>query len=137
MPVYEFSCNACGARTSVFVRSVNSDVNGVCERCGSSDLHRLISKVAVIHTAFQPGEFTKQKLLDGVDYTNPKSMAQFFRNMGQEFQDGQNDYMDEIIGRLDAGDSVEQALDLNMHDHAGHDHGDSGGESESGGDAAE
>ena len=35
MPIYEFRCNACRRRTSVFVRSVNSPVTGACEHCGS------------------------------------------------------------------------------------------------------
>ena len=61
------------------------------------------------------------------DVTDPASMAGFFRRMGESFQDEPNEHMDEIIGRLDHGERVEQALDLHMHDHGGgdvHDGGD-------------
>ena len=117
MPVYEFSCNACGARVSLFSRSMTSDLKGVCERCGSPDLQRIFSKFAVLRAPFDPGKLNKQELLDGVDYSNPASMAQFFRRMGNEFQDDRNDYMDDIIGRLDKGERVEHALGMDEHFH--------------------
>src|SRR5712692_10301020 len=107
MPVYEFACNACGAPVSIFVRSISSEVNGACERCGSKDLRRLISRVAVLRPAFDPTSLSKEQLLDGVDYTNPASMAQFFRRMTEEFHDEPNDYMSEIVGRLDKGEAVQ------------------------------
>jgi putative FmdB family regulatory protein len=122
MPVYEFSCKACGARFSHFVRSVTSEVNAACDRCGSADVARLVSRFAVGRAPFDPRKLNKQELLDGVDYSNPASMAQFFRKMKGEFQDEDNDHMDEIIGRLDHGEAVDKALDIDLqHDH---DHGD-------------
>ncbi len=47
MPIYEFTCQACQAPLSVFVRSVSSEVNAKCEKCGSTDLKRAISSFAV------------------------------------------------------------------------------------------
>jgi len=47
MPIYEFSCNNCKSLVSVFVRSMNSPVNGKCDSCGSTDLTRLISQVSI------------------------------------------------------------------------------------------
>ena len=76
-----------------------------------------------------PANLNHTEMLDGVDYTDPASMANFFRRMGESFQDEPNEHMDEIIGRLDAGDPVERALDLNMHSHEDgsfHVHGDEG-----------
>jgi putative FmdB family regulatory protein len=117
MPVYEFKCRSCQARVSVFVRSISSDVNGVCDRCGSTDLERLVSSFRVLRAPFDPSKLNKQRLLDGVDYTNPASMAQFFRRMTDEFQDEPNEHMDEIVGRLEHGEAVERALELDTHDH--------------------
>jgi len=45
MPIYEFLCDDCRRRTSVFTRSVSSPVAALCEHCGSSNLSRLISRV--------------------------------------------------------------------------------------------
>lgn len=117
MPVYEYRCNACGARLSVFVRSINSDVTAACDRCGSADLRRLVSRVAVIRGPVDPGTLNKNELLDGVHYGDPASMANFFRRMGDTFHDEPNEHMDEIIGRLDHGEPVEKALDLHTHVH--------------------
>ena len=129
MPIYEFRCNACGRRVSLFFRSMSTDATGVCDRCGSPDLSRLVSRVAIVRAPLDPGTLNKAELLDGVDYTDPASMAGFFRRMGESFQDEPNEHMDEIIGRLDHGERVEQALDLHMHDHGGGDvHG--GGDAE-------
>ena len=124
MPVYEFRCNACGAKVSLFFRSVTADATGACDRCGSTDMRRLISRVAVIHSAVKAQDLNKNELLDGVDYSDPASMANFFRRMGETFHDEPNEHMDEIIGRLDHGEAVEKALDLHTHAH------DDGGSSE-------
>ena len=121
MPIYEFRCKSCGARVSLFFRSMQSDATGVCSRCGSADLHRLMSSFRVLRPAFNPESFNKAELLDGVDYTDPASMANMFRRMGDTFQDAPNEHMDELIGRLEQGEPVEKALELDNH--AGHDHG--------------
>ena len=123
MPIYEFRCKACGAKVSLFFRSMRSEVGGVCDRCGSSDLQRLMSSFRVLRAPFNPTSLNKADLLDGVDYSNPASMASMFRRMGDTFQDEPNEHMDEIIGRLDHGEPVEKALDMNTH--TGHDHGTS------------
>ena len=48
MPIYEYSCNACSkSPVSVFVRSINSEVNATCDNCGSTDLTRLVSQVSI------------------------------------------------------------------------------------------
>src|SRR5204862_6115278 len=105
MPIYEYRCEACGARLSRFVRTIGADAAGTCDRCGSTDLHRLISRVAVVRAPLDPGTLNKQELLDGVDYSNPASMASFFRRMQDTFHDEPNEHMDEIVGRLDRGEA--------------------------------
>jgi putative FmdB family regulatory protein len=53
MPIYEFICQDCSKLTSVFVRSVSSDVNTTCEKCGSTNLKRAMSRVAIGRTEQQ------------------------------------------------------------------------------------
>ena len=64
-------------------------MSDTCDRCGSPDLQRLISKVAILRPAFDASKLDKRELLNGVDFQNPASMAQFFRKMGDTFQDEQ------------------------------------------------
>jgi putative FmdB family regulatory protein len=131
MPIYEYRCNACGARLSRFVRTISAEFDaGSCERCGGVDLRRLISRVAIVRAPLDPGTLNKNELLDGVDYSNPASMASFFRKMGDAFHDEPNEHMDEIIGRLDHGEPVHEALDLHMHDHSAEGGSSEGGNAE-------
>ena len=109
------------------------DATGTCERCGSEDLVRIFSSFRVMRPGFDVGKLNKRELLDGVNYTDPHSMANFFRKMQDTFQDGPDEHMDEMVQRLEHGEAVEKAMDLNMGsnykgDAHGHDHGEGGGE---------
>lgn len=46
MPLYEYACNDCRQKTSILVRSFKVEVKPVCEKCGSGNMRRLISRVA-------------------------------------------------------------------------------------------
>ena len=46
MPIYEFICQKCNARSSVLVRSIGQSVEVECPGCGSSDLKRALSTFA-------------------------------------------------------------------------------------------
>ena len=132
MPIYEFRCQSCSARVSIFFKMITTDATGTCERCGSEDLVRVFSSFRVLRTPFDIGGFNKKELLDGVDYTNPQSMANMFKRMQDTFQDEPNEHMDEMVKRLEYGEAVEKAMDLNMGsnykgDPHGHDHGHSHG----------
>ena len=125
MPIYEFRCNDCGAKSSQLFRHFTEDATGTCQRCGGTNTRRLFSSFRVRMSRPGPESLNKAELLDGVDYTNPASMASFFRRMGDAFQDEPNEHMDEMIGRLDKGEPVHKAMDLDMdgHSHEGHSHG--------------
>ncbi len=53
MPVYDYRCNACGRKAALFYKSYKdydaaNDANAhTCPHCGSHDLTRLISRVAI------------------------------------------------------------------------------------------
>ena len=129
MPIYEFRCASCNSKVAIFFKSMTTDATGTCEHCGSMDLRRLFSAFRVLKPAFDANNLNKAELLDGVDYTNPRSMANFFNRMQDQFQDEPNEHMSEMVGRLEKGEAVEKAMDLNMgsnykgDDHAGHHHG--------------
>jgi putative FmdB family regulatory protein len=42
MPIYEFTCQACGAR---FEELVRRDATAPCPECGSAEVERLLSQV--------------------------------------------------------------------------------------------
>lgn len=105
MPVYEFSCNACRATVSVFVRSMSSPVSGRCERCGSTDLRRLVSRFAVINA----GGFDSldDDSFAGMDENDPRAMAAWARRMRAEMGDEAGPEFDEMVERLERGESLD------------------------------
>ena len=46
MPIYEYTCCACGEISSIFIKSINSTVEPSCSRCESKDMKRVISSFA-------------------------------------------------------------------------------------------
>lgn len=50
MPIYEFRCGSCRRRVEIFTRSVSQPFEAVCDGCGSTDLRRLMPRVAVHRT---------------------------------------------------------------------------------------
>lgn len=106
MPVYEFACNACGARTSLFVRSVRSPVAASCQRCGSQDLRRLISRVTVLRSA-GGGSLDD---LEGLDESDPRSLARWARRLREELGEDAGPEFDEMVQRLERGEPLEDGL---------------------------
>ncbi len=53
MPIYEYTCNACNRLSSIFVRRVASAADPKCQHCGSADLRRAVSRIAVHKTEQQ------------------------------------------------------------------------------------
>ena len=102
MPIYEFRCAACRKRTSVFVRSVSADVSVACEHCGSSDLKRLFSRVAV-HRSGDEGGFDEASLAD-VDENDPRSMAKWVRKMSKDMGEPLDAEMEGELERMEAGE---------------------------------
>jgi putative FmdB family regulatory protein len=106
MPVYEFRCNHCGSRVSVFQRRVDSPVDAVCSRCGSADLTRLVSRFSVVR-----GEdavldtLDDDSLLAGVDESDPRSVAAWARKMSSRFGEEMEPEFDEMIDRMEAGET--------------------------------
>jgi putative FmdB family regulatory protein len=46
VPIYEFKCQDCGRLTSIFVRSMTSFYETVCQHCGGKWLERVVSRFA-------------------------------------------------------------------------------------------
>ena len=122
MPVYEFACNACGATVSVFVRSISATVAGKCDRCGSADLRRLVSRFAVIKSAGGNFDSLDDSMLDGVDESDPRAMASWARRMQREMGEDLGPEFDEMVDRVERGESMEGlGFDEDGHDDGGFD----------------
>ncbi|HXH21105.1 MAG TPA: zinc ribbon domain-containing protein [Dehalococcoidia bacterium] len=110
MPIYEFSCNSCQNRVSIFVRSMNSPVSGKCDRCGSEDLRRLVSRVAVIKSGGDFDSLGDDRLLSGFDENDPKAMAAWARRMQREMGEDAGPEFEEMIEKLERGESLDEGF---------------------------
>jgi putative FmdB family regulatory protein len=107
MPIYEFSCNNCKNMVSVFVRSMSSPVSGKCDRCGSEDLQRLISRVVVIKSGGDFDSLDDDRMMAGFDESDPKAMAAWARRMQRDMGEDMGPEFEEMIEKIERGESLE------------------------------
>lgn len=112
MPIYEYHCHDCKRRVSIFWRSFsdleNKDAVPRCPRCGGTNLRRLVSRVAVLRSEDSHlDDLADPGMLSGLDEDDPKSMARWMRRMSREVGEDLGPEFDEVVGRLEAGESPE------------------------------
>ncbi len=111
MPIYEYRCNDCRRRVSVFWRSFSEIgvTRPSCPRCGSENLTRLVSRVAVVRSEeSRLDDLADPSSLAGLDENDPKSMARWMRKMSQEMGEDLGPEFGEVIDRLESGQSPEE-----------------------------
>jgi putative FmdB family regulatory protein len=107
MPIYEYRCRDCGGKSTFITLSVKAALDPKCKKCGSANLEKLVSRVAVRRS----GESRAESLADpsklgGLDENDPKSMARWMKTMGREM----GEEMGETVGE-DFDDEVDKAVD--------------------------
>ena len=114
MPIYEYRCADCGKKSTFITLSVSSALEPKCKSCGSANVKKLVSRVAI----FRSEESRLEGMVDpsklaGLDENDPKSVARWMKKMGKEMGE-------------DMGEGFEQEIDQAVEE-AG-----SGGEGEGG-----
>jgi len=108
VPIYEYRCNRCQRRASIFQRSIQRAAAVACSHCGSSDLTRLISPVAVLHSEESHlDDLASDASLAGLDESDPRSVARWARRMGREMGEELGPEFDEMVERMEAGEMPE------------------------------
>lgn len=110
MPIYEYRCSDCRRRVSIFFRSF-SDIEDepACPRCAGTNLTRLISRVAVLRSEdSRLDDLADPSMMDGLDEDDPKSIARWMRKMSAETGEEMPSEFDEVVDRLESGQSPEQ-----------------------------
>ena len=110
MPIYEYHCHDCRRRVSLFFRSY-SDIKDEpsCPRCGGTRLSRVISRVAVVRSEdSRLDDLSDPSMLGDLDEDDPKSIARWMRKMSAETGEEMPPEFDEVIDRLESGQSPEQ-----------------------------
>ena len=111
MPIYEYRCHSCRRKVSILWRSFSEAAAGqpVCPHCGGRDLTRLVSKVAVLRSEeSRLDDLADPSTLGDLDENDPKSIARWMRKMSRETGEELGDELNEVVDRLEAGESPEE-----------------------------
>jgi len=113
MPIYEYQCKDCGKKSSFLILSISSQFEPMCKACGSFNLKKLISPVAVLRSEESRLEsLADPSELSGLDEKDPKSVARwmkkFGREMGEELGPEFNQEVDRAIEEAEKGKSVRE-----------------------------
>lgn len=110
MPIYEYRCGNCKRRVSIFFRSFSATSDPRCPNCDSTQLARLVSRVAAIKSEDARLEaMSDPSSFGGVDENDPKSVARFMRKMGDQMGGEElGPEFNEMVERMESGESPEE-----------------------------
>lgn len=119
MPFYDYQCESCGKHARLqFSYSEYGKVQPVCPHCTSQQMKRRISRVALAKSEDARLDTMMDADLSGLDENDPRSLGKFMRKMGQEAGEDMGDEFNEVVHRLEKGESPE-AIEQSMPDLAG------------------
>lgn len=108
MPFYDYQCESCGKRARLeFSYSEYGKVQPVCPYCSSQQMKRRISRVALAKSENTRLDSMVDSDLSGLDENDPRSLGKFMRQMGQEMGEDLGDEFNEVVDRLEKGESPE------------------------------
>ena len=110
MPIYEYRCQDCKKKVSVFFRTLSAVNHNTarCPQCGGKNLSRLVSRVRALRSEeSRMDSLADDSMLSGLDENDPKSMGRMLRKMARETGEDMPPEFDEAMGRLEAGESPE------------------------------
>jgi putative FmdB family regulatory protein len=115
MPYYDFHCEACRRRNRLFYTYAEYDTAvPQCRHCGSNQLKRLISRVALAKSEDSRLEaMADDSMLAGLDEEDPRSLGRFMRKMSREMGEDLGDEFSEVVDRLESGeapDDIEKSM---------------------------
>jgi putative FmdB family regulatory protein len=110
MPTYDFICNNCNQRFDVFMTFAEYGKKTVtCAHCKSKNVRRRMTKVRIAKSedsrmASMADSFSG---IEGMD-DDPKEMGRMMRKMGKEMGEEMPPEFDEVVDRLEKGQSPEE-----------------------------
>ncbi len=115
MPTYDYGCRDCRKRVSIYqTYEEYGEVDVACPSCGGHDLKRLINRVRIAKSEeSRLDDLSDPSAWGDIDENDPKSMARMMRKMGQEMGEDVPPEFDEVVDRLESGqspDEIEQSM---------------------------
>lgn len=113
MPFYDYICLNCGHRFDLFLSYAEyGQRKVVCPACKSTRLRRPIPRLRLARSDDSraealAGDFTDPSALAGLE-NDPRALGQMMRKMGREMGEEMPAEFDEVVDRLEKGQSPEE-----------------------------
>lgn len=109
MPVYEYRCQNCRRIVRLtFSFSEYGKVKPVCTHCESHNLIRRINRVALAKSEdSRIDALMDDSTLANLDEEDPRALGRFMRKMSSEMGEDMGDEFNEVVERLEKGESPE------------------------------
>ena len=118
MPTYDFRCLDCNRRFDVFFTYTEYGSQDVhCPNCDSKNVQRKIGRIRIAKSEDSrldnlASDFSDPSALAGLE-DDPKALGQLMRKMSSEMGEEMGPEFDEVVDRLEKGqspDEIEEAL---------------------------
>ena len=108
MPTYDFVCEDCQQRFDIFLTYSEYGKQPVlCTHCGSTHVRRRMTKVRIARSEESRMEsMVDESALEGLE-DDPKALGQMMKKMGKEMGEDLPPEFDDVVDRLEAGQSPE------------------------------
>jgi putative FmdB family regulatory protein len=110
MPTYDYICNNCNQRFDVFLTFAEYGKKAVtCAHCKSKNVRRRMTKVRIAKSEDSRMDAMADDFsgIEGLE-DDPKAMGRMMRQMGKQMGEEMPPEFDEVVGRLEAGQSPEE-----------------------------
>ena len=110
MPTYDFICNNCNQRFDVFLTFAEYGKKTVtCAHCNSKNVRRRMTKVRIAKSEDSRMDAMANDFsgIEGLE-DDPQAMGRMMRKMGKEMGEELPPEFDEVVDRLEAGQSPEE-----------------------------
>lgn len=108
MPIYQYRCNHCKKRFELFLSYQEYGVKSVyCPQCKSDQVQRRIGRVRIAKSEeSRMDALTDPGDLEGLE-NDPRALGKMMRKMSNEMGEEVGPEFDEVVDRLEAGQSPE------------------------------
>jgi putative FmdB family regulatory protein len=109
MPTYDYICNNCNQRFDIFLTYAEYGKKPVtCTHCNSKNVRRRMTKVRIAKSEESRMDSMADDFsgFEGLE-DDPKAMGQMMRKMGKEMGEDLPPEFDEVVDRLESGQSPE------------------------------
>jgi putative FmdB family regulatory protein len=110
MPTYDYICNDCNQRFDAFLTFAEYGKKKVkCAHCGSMNVRRRMTKVRIAKSEESRMDAMADDFsgFEGLE-DDPKAMGRMMRKMGREMGEELPPEFDEVVDRLEKGQSPEE-----------------------------